>query len=167
MLLLCSFREQLQQHVRVHAMEAVMACWELEQSLQSLTGTFIWQFESVDNISCWSNEVLGTLIYNLESLLQENLCGAYFFFILIFSNLKLPVISYSTVFYLSKAISAWSRSISSKGKSTWIIHFDSLLEQTIFWCRVKLLKNVRNSFLNILVFMYYLWVISKTVKWYC
>ncbi|XP_030464990.1 homeobox protein knotted-1-like 3 [Syzygium oleosum] len=37
-LLLCSFREQLQQHVRVHAMEAVMACWEIEQSLQSLTG---------------------------------------------------------------------------------------------------------------------------------
>ncbi|KAJ1440098.1 hypothetical protein SESBI_02335 [Sesbania bispinosa] len=38
-LLLCAFKEQLQQHVRVHAMEAVMACWELEQSLQSLTGT--------------------------------------------------------------------------------------------------------------------------------
>ncbi|XP_075643066.1 homeobox protein knotted-1-like 2 isoform X2 [Castanea sativa] len=37
-LLLCSFKEQLQQHVRGHAMEAVMACWELEQSLQSLTG---------------------------------------------------------------------------------------------------------------------------------
>nr|CAD1831909.1 unnamed protein product [Ananas comosus var. bracteatus] len=37
-LLLCSFKEQLQQHVRVHAMEAVVACWELEQSLQSLTG---------------------------------------------------------------------------------------------------------------------------------
>ncbi|KAF8393091.1 hypothetical protein HHK36_021332 [Tetracentron sinense] len=36
-LLLCSFKEQLQQHVRVHAMEAVMACWEIEQSLQSLT----------------------------------------------------------------------------------------------------------------------------------
>nr|GLL34359.1 homeobox protein knotted-1-like LET12 [Ipomoea trifida] len=36
--LLSSFKEQLQQHVRVHAMEAVMACWELEQSLQSLTG---------------------------------------------------------------------------------------------------------------------------------
>ncbi|XP_065859259.1 homeobox protein knotted-1-like 4 isoform X1 [Euphorbia lathyris] len=35
--LLCSFKDQLQ-HVRVHAMEAVMACWELEQSLQSLTG---------------------------------------------------------------------------------------------------------------------------------
>ncbi|MCH88888.1 homeobox protein knotted-1-like 3-like, partial [Trifolium medium] len=34
----CSFKEQLQQHVRVHAMEAVMACWEIEQSLQSLTG---------------------------------------------------------------------------------------------------------------------------------
>lgn len=37
-LLLCSFKEQLQQHVRVHAMEAVMACWDIEQSLQSLTG---------------------------------------------------------------------------------------------------------------------------------
>ncbi|KAK9683543.1 hypothetical protein RND81_10G149200 [Saponaria officinalis] len=37
-LLLCSFKDQLQQHVRVHAMEAVMACWEIEQSLQSLTG---------------------------------------------------------------------------------------------------------------------------------
>ncbi|KAK4422135.1 Homeobox protein knotted-1-like 3 [Sesamum alatum] len=37
-LLLCSFKEHLQQHVRVHAMEAVMACWEIEQSLQSLTG---------------------------------------------------------------------------------------------------------------------------------
>lgn len=37
-LLLCSFKDQLQQHVKVHAMEAVMACWELEQSLQSLTG---------------------------------------------------------------------------------------------------------------------------------
>lgn len=40
-LLLSSFKEQLQQHVRVHAMEAVMACWELEQSLQSLTGDII------------------------------------------------------------------------------------------------------------------------------
>ncbi|KAJ0856952.1 putative transcription factor WD40-like family [Helianthus annuus] len=38
-LLLCSFKEQLQQHVCVHAMEAVIACWEIEQSLQSLTGT--------------------------------------------------------------------------------------------------------------------------------
>ncbi|GER35307.1 homeobox protein knotted-1-like 3 [Striga asiatica] len=37
-ILLCQFKEQLQQHVRVHAMEAVMACWEIEQSLQSLTG---------------------------------------------------------------------------------------------------------------------------------
>ncbi|KAG0457057.1 hypothetical protein HPP92_022214 [Vanilla planifolia] len=37
-LLLCSFREQLQQHVRVHAVEAVMACREIEQSLHELTG---------------------------------------------------------------------------------------------------------------------------------
>lgn len=44
-LLLCSFKEQLQQHVRVHAMEAVMACWEIEQSLQSLTGdVYLLQF---------------------------------------------------------------------------------------------------------------------------
>ncbi|XP_008807225.2 homeobox protein knotted-1-like 3 [Phoenix dactylifera] len=38
LLVLCSFREQLQQHVRVHAVEAVMACREIEQSLQDLTG---------------------------------------------------------------------------------------------------------------------------------
>lgn len=38
LLVLHSFREQLQQHVRVHAVEAVMACREIEQSLQDLTG---------------------------------------------------------------------------------------------------------------------------------
>ncbi|GAB4834322.1 Homeobox protein knotted-1-like 7 [Ancistrocladus abbreviatus] len=38
LLVLCSFKEQLQQHVRVHAVEAVMACREIEQSLQNLTG---------------------------------------------------------------------------------------------------------------------------------
>nr|ASU87385.1 transcription factor class II KNOX2-2 [Huperzia selago] len=37
-MLLHSFKEQLQQHVRVHAMEAVVACWEMEQSLHNLTG---------------------------------------------------------------------------------------------------------------------------------
>eukprot|EP00850_Spirogloea_muscicola_P019990 SM000204S05852 [mRNA] locus=s204:234037:236596:+ [translate_table: standard] len=31
--LLQSFKEELEQHVRVHAREAVLACWELEQSL--------------------------------------------------------------------------------------------------------------------------------------
>ncbi|KAG8382312.1 hypothetical protein BUALT_Bualt05G0064200 [Buddleja alternifolia] len=38
LLVLCSFREELQQHVRVHAVEAVMACREIEHNLQSLTG---------------------------------------------------------------------------------------------------------------------------------
>ncbi|GER30384.1 homeobox protein knotted-1 [Striga asiatica] len=38
LLVLCSFRDQLQQHVRVHAVEAVMACREIEHNLQSLTG---------------------------------------------------------------------------------------------------------------------------------
>ncbi|WOL13913.1 homeobox protein knotted-1-like 13 [Canna indica] len=38
-MLLCSFKEQLQQHVRVHAMDAVMACWELEQSVSPGEGT--------------------------------------------------------------------------------------------------------------------------------
>ncbi|KAL6660004.1 hypothetical protein ACP70R_002126 [Stipagrostis hirtigluma subsp. patula] len=46
LMLLCSFREQLQQHVRVHAVEAVMACREIEQSLQDLTGAY------KGNISC-------------------------------------------------------------------------------------------------------------------
>ncbi|KAF8058141.1 hypothetical protein N665_1250s0004 [Sinapis alba] len=36
--LLCSFKEQLQHHVCVHALEAITACWEIEQSLQSITG---------------------------------------------------------------------------------------------------------------------------------
>ncbi|XP_058221767.1 homeobox protein knotted-1-like 7 [Rhododendron vialii] len=38
MLVLCAFKEQLQQHVRVHAVEAVMACRDIEQNLQALTG---------------------------------------------------------------------------------------------------------------------------------
>ncbi|KAJ3682036.1 hypothetical protein LUZ60_014609 [Juncus effusus] len=38
LMVLCSFREQLQQHVREHAVEAVMACREIEQALQDLTG---------------------------------------------------------------------------------------------------------------------------------
>ncbi|KAK1261806.1 Homeobox protein knotted-1-like 3 [Acorus gramineus] len=36
--ILSSFKEQLQQHVRVHAVEAVMACREIEQSFTDLTG---------------------------------------------------------------------------------------------------------------------------------
>ncbi|KAK9076719.1 hypothetical protein SSX86_005058 [Deinandra increscens subsp. villosa] len=38
LLVLCSFKEQLQQHVRVHAVEAVVACREIEHNLQALTG---------------------------------------------------------------------------------------------------------------------------------
>lgn len=38
LMVLCSFKEQLQQHVRVHAVEAVMACREIETTLQALTG---------------------------------------------------------------------------------------------------------------------------------
>ncbi|CAN6480981.1 unnamed protein product [Victoria cruziana] len=37
-LVLCTFKEQLQQHVRIHAVAAVQACREIEQSLQALTG---------------------------------------------------------------------------------------------------------------------------------
>ncbi|KAD5316779.1 hypothetical protein R6Q59_031941 [Mikania micrantha] len=38
LLVLCSFKEELQQHVRVHAVEAVIACREIEHNLQALTG---------------------------------------------------------------------------------------------------------------------------------
>ncbi|KAJ8766161.1 hypothetical protein K2173_021678 [Erythroxylum novogranatense] len=38
LLVLCTFKDQLQQHVRVHAVEAVMACREIENTLQALTG---------------------------------------------------------------------------------------------------------------------------------
>ena len=53
-MVLCSFKEQLQQHVRVHAVEAVMACREIEQNLQSLTGKWyccvhLFILLSVDN----------------------------------------------------------------------------------------------------------------------
>ncbi|XP_054810763.1 homeobox protein HD1-like [Prosopis cineraria] len=38
LVVLCSFKEQLQQHVRIHAVEAVMACRDIENTLQALTG---------------------------------------------------------------------------------------------------------------------------------
>ncbi|CAK7335424.1 unnamed protein product [Dovyalis caffra] len=38
LIVLCTFKDQLQQHVRVHAVEAVMACREIETTLQALTG---------------------------------------------------------------------------------------------------------------------------------
>ncbi|KAL8064316.1 hypothetical protein ABFX02_01G081800 [Erythranthe guttata] len=38
MVVLCSLREQLHSHVRVHAVEAVIACREIEHNFQSLTG---------------------------------------------------------------------------------------------------------------------------------
>ncbi|KAJ7944850.1 putative Homeobox protein knotted-1 [Quillaja saponaria] len=38
LIVLCTFKEQLQQHVRVHAVEAVMACRDIENNLQALTG---------------------------------------------------------------------------------------------------------------------------------
>ncbi|KAM6588039.1 hypothetical protein CsatA_010644 [Cannabis sativa] len=38
LIVLCTFKEQLQQHVRIHAVEAVMACREIENTLQALTG---------------------------------------------------------------------------------------------------------------------------------
>lgn len=37
-MILMNLQEQLQNHVRVHATEAMMACWELEQQLYNLTG---------------------------------------------------------------------------------------------------------------------------------
>ncbi|KAK7251230.1 hypothetical protein RIF29_34248 [Crotalaria pallida] len=37
-ILLCTFKEQLQQHVRVDAVEAVMACRDIENTFQALTG---------------------------------------------------------------------------------------------------------------------------------
>ncbi|KAF6160411.1 hypothetical protein GIB67_019180 [Kingdonia uniflora] len=37
-LILVSFKERLQEHVRVHAFEAVMACRQIEQAFEALTG---------------------------------------------------------------------------------------------------------------------------------
>ncbi|RAL53393.1 hypothetical protein DM860_007065 [Cuscuta australis] len=41
MLLLCSFKEHIEQHVRVHAVEAVMACRQIELNLHALTGAIL------------------------------------------------------------------------------------------------------------------------------
>ncbi|KAJ9555260.1 hypothetical protein OSB04_009874 [Centaurea solstitialis] len=38
LVVLCSFKDRLQQHVRIDAVEAVMACREIEHSLQAITG---------------------------------------------------------------------------------------------------------------------------------
>lgn len=46
LIVLCSFKDQLQQHVRVHAVEAVMACREIENTLQALTGLSFLQSPS-------------------------------------------------------------------------------------------------------------------------
>ncbi|KAL9270111.1 Homeobox protein knotted-1-like 7-like protein [Drosera capensis] len=41
LLVLCSFKELLQNHVRVHAVQAVLACREIEHNIQNLTGATI------------------------------------------------------------------------------------------------------------------------------
>lgn len=41
LLLLCSFKEHIEQHVRVHAVEAVMACRQIEHNLHALTGAIL------------------------------------------------------------------------------------------------------------------------------
>ncbi|XP_074365025.1 homeobox protein knotted-1-like 7 isoform X2 [Apium graveolens] len=51
LLALCSFKEQLQQHVRVHAVEAVNACRQIEHDLQSLTGTLESVYANACSIS--------------------------------------------------------------------------------------------------------------------
>jgi hypothetical protein len=68
-LLLCSFKEQLQQHVRVHAMEAVMACWELEQSLQSLTGKSAFQ------LAIFNGEMRASLFWKRASSVHYHVCS--------------------------------------------------------------------------------------------
>lgn len=55
LVVLCSFREQLQQHVRVHAVEAVMACREIEQNLQALTGISLFLSNFVYDVTLASS----------------------------------------------------------------------------------------------------------------
>jgi hypothetical protein len=52
--------------VRVHAMEAVMACWELEQTLQSLTGS--WSFLVSD---VWEENCLAAPFWSLLYVQQS------------------------------------------------------------------------------------------------
>lgn len=50
LIVLCSFKEQLQQHVRVHAVDAVMACREIENTLQALTGICLYPLVSLSRL---------------------------------------------------------------------------------------------------------------------
>ena len=51
LIILCTFKDQLQQHVRVHAVEAVMACREIETTLQALTGLLLPPLSPLLNVT--------------------------------------------------------------------------------------------------------------------
>lgn len=72
-MVLCSFKEQLQQHVRVHAVEAVMACREIENNLHSLTGSFYLISLNMYNIKENVKYCLRHLLYHLESDIQNRI----------------------------------------------------------------------------------------------
>lgn len=57
LIVLCTFKEQLQQHVRVHAVEAVMACRDIENTLQALTGNNINNLSPTPHYSTFSAAV--------------------------------------------------------------------------------------------------------------
>jgi hypothetical protein len=58
LLVLCSFKEQLQQHVRVHAVEAVVGCREIENTLQALTGmSFLFYLNAISYYSYYFSSI--------------------------------------------------------------------------------------------------------------
>jgi hypothetical protein len=82
LMLLCSFREQLQQHVWVHAVEAVTACREIEQSLLDSTGKTYYSFLHARQFSAPS---IFMRLHQVKALFFFSRFGAAFLFLLVVS----------------------------------------------------------------------------------
>jgi hypothetical protein len=94
LIILCTFKDQLQQHVRVHAVEAVMACREIETTLQALTGLssppFLnvspWYFLFFGELRCCT--IIISLYFNQSFCVfflgSQNTCMTLCFLLIIF-----------------------------------------------------------------------------------
>ncbi|XP_062074176.1 homeobox protein HD1 [Humulus lupulus] len=71
LIVLCTFKEQLQQHVRIHAVEAVMACREIENTLQALTGVSLGEGTGA-TMSDDEDELVGQMDYCLDQSGGDN-----------------------------------------------------------------------------------------------
>ncbi|XP_004511615.1 homeobox protein HD1 [Cicer arietinum] len=74
LIVLCSFKEQLQQHVRVHAVEAVMACRDIENTLQALTGVSLGEGSGA-TMSDDEDEIGGQMDFGMDQSEGHDMMG--------------------------------------------------------------------------------------------